>query len=69
MKSHGYKNLIEYNTNIAYEGAKRMAEIWQTELLFKKKEDIKIPMATVRLPIDDPKLGKELALKVFYNIN
>ena len=55
---------MEYNKNIAFEGAKKMAEIWNTELLQKNKEDNKLPMVSVRLPIDDPKLGLQLTKKV-----
>ena len=60
MKKHGYKEIIEYNRNIAYLGAVKMAEIWKTELLLKNKEDNKLPMVSVRLPIDDPKLGLKI---------
>lgn len=64
MKTHGYKEIMEYNKNIAYEGAKKMADIWKTELLLKNKEDNNLPMVSVRLPIDDPKLGLKLTKKV-----
>ena len=37
-----------------------MAEIWKTELLLKNKEDNKLPMVSVRLPIDDPQIGLKL---------
>ena len=64
MKQHGLKEIIEYNNNIAYDGAKKMAEIWNTELLLKNKQDNKLPMVSARLPIDDPQLGLKLTKKV-----
>jgi selenocysteine lyase/cysteine desulfurase len=59
----GERRIMEHNHQLVVEGARRVAEIWGTEVLLDDPRRIGA-MSCVRVPVSDPKISEQLLMEL-----